>query len=123
MEQDLKDAIINMIEQEIDRLKCRSLVVNGPSDHLNILCAIHPRISVSYLVKNIKIASCLLVRRNLQIHRFQWQLRDSCFAVNSKRFDRIFNYIKNQETHHMPIPNKITPENFIELENKYMLRL
>ncbi len=73
----------------------------GYKDHIHLLTLIHPRLSVSWIVKKIKGESSHLINeRSLLKYKFGWQPGYSSFSVSESMVEVIKDYIKNQEKHH-----------------------
>lgn len=80
---------------------CHLYRMNGVEDHIHILTHIHPTISVSNLVKNIKVASSMWIKEQSLLPNFtSWQEGYGAFSCSYKDKDRLIDYIKNQEQHH-----------------------
>ena len=84
--------------------KCHLYRINGVEDHLHILTHVHPTVSPSSLIKDIKIASGKFINREQLFPKFQgWQEGYGAFTETIKAKDRLINYIKNQEKHHKKV--------------------
>jgi REP element-mobilizing transposase RayT len=82
-------------------LKHKSIIINGTSNHIHILFGLHPDVSVSDTVYNIKRGSSLFINKErLCPFNFQWQEGYGAFTYNRSDLDKIYNYIKNQQAHH-----------------------
>ncbi len=80
---------------------CHLYRMNGVEDHIHILTHIHPSVSVSNLVKNIKVASSMWIKEQSLLPNFtSWQEGYGAFSCSYKDKDRLIDYIKNQEQHH-----------------------
>ena len=91
--------------------------INGVEDHLHIATHIHPSISLSSLVKDIKVASSLWIKKNQIFPNFTaWQDGYGSFTYSIKEKEVLVNYIKNQKEHHRV---KTFREEFIELLSEY----
>ena len=107
--------------------KCHLYRINGVEDHIHIFTHIHPTVSISTLVKDIKLASSDMINRNMLFDNFEgWQKGYGAFSVNYSTKDNLIEYIKNQEEHHRKIDfideyKKILEENGINFDLKYLL--
>ena len=62
---------------------------------------IHPRLSVSWIVKKIKGETSHWINESgLLKHKFGWQPGYSSFSVSESMVEVVKDYIKNQEKHH-----------------------
>lgn len=70
-------------------------------DHLHILCDLHPSVSLSSLIKDIKVATNLWMKDSGLFSEFKgWQEGYGAFTNSIKEKETIINYIKNQKEHH-----------------------
>jgi putative transposase len=81
--------------------KCHLYRINGVEDHIHILTHVHPSISISTLVKDIKVSTSIFIKNELIFKNFDgWQEGYGAFSEAIKSKDRLINYVKNQEKHH-----------------------
>ena len=81
--------------------KCHLYRINGVEDHIHILTHVHPSISISTLVKDIKVSTSIFIKKELIFKNFDgWQEGYGAFSEAVKSKDRLINYVKNQEKHH-----------------------
>ncbi len=69
-------------------------IINGYKDHIHLLLSIPPKYALSETVRHIKGFTSKM------IPHLTWQQGYGAFTVDETSFDRIFNYIKNQQEHH-----------------------
>jgi putative transposase len=106
---------------------CHLYRINGVEDHIHIVTHLHPSISLSSLVKDIKIASSDYIKTNhLFPHFIGWQEGYGAFTYSIKEKDRLIEYVKNQDEHHRIKSFKeeyieLLNEHGIEFEEKYLL--
>jgi len=73
---------------------------NGMENHMHILTHIHPKVSLSSLIKDIKISSTLHFKNQKLFHDFtSWQESYGAFSYNINDRNRLIDYVKNHETH------------------------
>ncbi len=107
--------------------KCKLYRINGMPDHLHILTDLHPTVCLSNLVKDIKIASNLWMKKSGLFPEFEeWQESYSAFTYSVREKNMIINYIKNQKEHHRRESfeeeiRRLLQENEIEFDEKYLL--
>lgn len=93
--------------------KCHPYRINGVEDHIHILTHLHPSVSLSELVKDIKLASTDHIKTTGLFKNFHgWQGGYGAFTYSIKEKDRLIRYIKNQEEHHRHITFR---DEYIEL--------
>jgi REP element-mobilizing transposase RayT len=71
------------------------------SDHIHIFTDLHPSVSLSSLVKDIKVSSNLWIKQSGLFPDFEeWQSGYGAFTYSEREKDMIINYIKKQKEHH-----------------------
>ena len=96
---------------------CIAYEINGVEDHIHIATHIHPTVSLSSLVKDIKVSSSLWIKKNNVFPNFNgWAIGYGAFTYTIKEKDALVNYIRNQEKHHMI---KAFDEEYKELLKKH----
>ena len=111
----------------INNKKCKLFRINGMADHIHIFCDLHPSVSLSSYVKDIKIASNLWMKESGKFPDFQsWQEGYGAFTYSIKEKDIIIEYIKNQKEHHKIESfydefKRMIIENEIEFDERYFL--
>lgn len=107
--------------------KCKLYRINGMPDHIHIFTDLHPTVCLSDLVKDIKVASNLWMKKSGLFPEFEeWQESYSAFTYSVREKDMIINYIKNQKEHHKTKSfeqeiRRLLKENEIEFDEKYLL--
>jgi REP-associated tyrosine transposase len=75
--------------------------INGTLDHVHILTSLHPTVSLSDFVKQVKGKSSHWIKENNIFPDFSnWQDGYGAFTHSSQDKDRLIEYIKSQEEHH-----------------------
>ena len=81
---------------------CFPVAINGTIDHIHLLIGFCPSIAIENLVRDIKRSSSLFINSNhLLPSKFNWQEGYGAFTVGYRDLDNVYNYILNQETHHL----------------------
>lgn len=110
----------------ISNRKSKALIINGIEDHVHMLVNIHPSISASDLVKEIKNAGSIYIRENHLFPSFTyWQNGFGAFTCSNEAIPRLCNYIENQEQHHAKKTSKeelreILFENAVAWNEEYL---
>lgn len=79
----------------------QSIVVGGVADHVHVLLALSKTVCVSDLVRDLKRASTLwLKRRAPNVGDFSWQSGYGAFSVGQTEKEMVRAYIHQQEEHH-----------------------
>ncbi|HET9053888.1 MAG TPA: IS200/IS605 family transposase [Cyclobacteriaceae bacterium] len=96
-----RSEVFGVIGNLINETGCKTLIVNGVSDHVHCLVGLRPVVSISELLKVIKAKSSKYINdHNLTNHRFEWQEGYGVFSYARAQVDTVYHYIKNQESHH-----------------------
>ena len=106
---------------------CILYQINGIENHIHIATHIHPSVSLSSLVKDIKISSSSWIKEQRLFPDFvAWQHGYGAFTYSNKEKHALIEYVKNQEEHHKSISIKeeyinILKEFDIKFDEKYLL--
>lgn len=129
-----KNVFLNKIKKNYSNIwgilkskKCHLYRINGIEDHIHIVCAIHPSISLSSLIKDIKLASSKHIKQKGLFLNFDgWQEGYGAFTYNIKEKNNLIEYVKNQKEHHKNISYKdefikLLKENEVDFNEKYLV--
>ena len=111
----------------IDSHKCRLYRINSMPDHIHIFSDLHPTISLSNYVKDIKVASNVWIKGSGKFPGFTgWQDGYGAFTYSCKEKNVVINYIKNQKEHHKTETfydefKRLLIENDVVFDEKYLL--
>lgn len=106
---------------------CKLYRINGVTDHIHIFSDLHPTISLSNYIKDIKVASSIWMKQSGLFPAFDgWQDGYGAFTYSLKEKSMIINYIKNQKEHHKTETfheefKRLLEENEIVFDEKYLL--
>ncbi len=101
--------------------------INGIEDHIHIFCDLHPTLSLSDFIKDIKVSSSLWLKESGKFPDFKgWQEGYGAFTYSVREKDMIIGYIKKQKEHHREETfssefKRLLLENKIEFDEKYLL--
>jgi REP element-mobilizing transposase RayT len=85
----------------IKNKKCVLHKINGVDDHIHLLISLHPTVTLSNLIKDIKISSNNLISKHNIFPGFEgWQEGYSAFTFSENEKKRLMNYVDKQEEHH-----------------------
>jgi putative transposase len=112
-----------VFEHIFENAKSKGIViscVNGYFDHVHVLFRLLPTQEISKVVQLIKGESAFWINsKKLMVETFQWQNEYFAASVGNSDFERIFNYIQNQEKHHF---SKSFAKEYNSLLKKYDLQ-
>lgn len=107
--------------------KCHVYCINGVEDHIHIIAQLHPTVALSWLIKDIKLATSALIKERNMFNRFGgWQVGYGGFTYSINEKSRLVDYVNNQEEHHKRVSFKeeylaLLKENGIEFDEKYLM--
>jgi REP element-mobilizing transposase RayT len=82
----------------------KAIVVGGMPDHIHMLVSIPATITISELIKNIKVWSSKWLKTQDSAYRgFAWQDGYGAFSVSHSVISKTISYIANQAEHHKKI--------------------
>ena len=81
--------------------KCKTYAVYCNPDHTHIFVGMHPTISPSYLMEQVKSgASKWLNEKKYIPNKFSWQDGFGAFTYSKSHIDNVVKYVLNQPEHH-----------------------
>ncbi|PQA97686.1 REP element-mobilizing transposase RayT [Chryseobacterium piscicola] len=121
-----EDQLYKYIWGIVKNKNCRLYRINGMPDHIHLFVDLHPSMSLSNFVKDIKIASNSWIKQSGLFPDFEeWQSGYGAFTYSEKDKDAVINYIKNQKDHHKHESfedeyKNLLRANGIEFDEKYL---
>ncbi|MCB9313140.1 MAG: IS200/IS605 family transposase [Lewinellaceae bacterium] len=110
----------------LENKKCHLYQINGVEDHIHIATHLHPQVSLSSLVKDIKIGSSIFIKEKQLFPDFtKWQDGYGAFTYSIREKESLIEYIKQQESHHKKITFKeelisLLTEHGVEYDERYL---
>lgn len=110
----------------LNNKNCHVYRINGIEDHVHIITHIHPTITISSLVKDLKTSSSRHIKKEQLFTDFTgWQAGYGAFSYSIKEKDRLIEYVKNQEAYHKAITFRdeyraLLQEHGIEFDEQYL---
>ncbi len=101
--------------------------INGIPNHIHILVSLHPTLSLSNFVKELKNATNTWIKKHDGFPKFEsWGHKYAAFTCNVKDKRRLIKYIENQRIHHEIKSSEdeyktLILEAEIEIDPKYFL--
>ncbi len=81
--------------------KCFCYQIGGIEDHIHIAFSLHPQISLSNLIHDIKLSSTKYIKNDLHILNFGgWQTGYAAITHCENTLEKLKIYIRDQEIHH-----------------------
>ena len=95
------------IKQLLENKKCHAYIVNGTRDHIHIITHLHPTVSLSSLVKDIKVSSRKFIKEFDLFPKFGgWQNGYAAFTYDQSSKENLISYVANQIEHHEKVNYK-----------------
>jgi len=89
------------MKQQFIESGCPVRIINGMPDHVHCLFLLNPQKAITEIMKQVKGSSSHFVNENnLIAEKFSWQTGYAAYSVSESVLDKVFNYIKNQKSHH-----------------------
>ena len=101
LDDDLKQELFPYMGGIITKLNGKSLLLNGPNDHVHLLFVQPAALGLAELMEKVKANSSRWVHQRWpQRARFSWQTGYTAFSVSQSQVEAVMKYIRNQEQHH-----------------------
>ena len=114
---DVKDELYRYMTGVIQERDHKLIIINGMPDHIHILIGLNPKMAISDLVHDVKIASSKFINeKKWFMGKFHWQEGYGAFSYSRSHLDKVYKYIQNQERHHQ---KKTFKQEYLELLEKF----
>ncbi len=96
-----RERLFNYIVGVLEKKNCHTYSVNGVEDHIHLVFSLHPSVSLSALVKDIKMSTTAFIKEQGLFADFSgWQVGYSAFTYAFEALNNLVRYVRNQEEHH-----------------------
>lgn len=96
-----RERLFSYLGGVINKHKSIPIRINGVEDHLHIIMYLHPSTALADLIKDMKIASSIMIKENNLFPGFKgWQAGYSAFTYAAEALDNLTRYVERQEEHH-----------------------
>jgi putative transposase len=113
-----KSEIEKYIAGHLKNKKHKLLAINCMPDHIHIFIGLNPDISISNLVRELKISSANFINDKKFIKGiFSWQTGYGAFSYSRSSIDNVIKYVQDQEKHHKKKSFQEEYLNFLEKFN------
>jgi len=101
---DKRDALFRYIWGILKNKQAHLYRINGVEDHLHIFTSLHPSVSLSDLIRDIKTSTSRWIKSEGVFPSFAgWQDGYGAFTVSHSDRNDVIEYIKDQEEHHKKV--------------------
>ncbi|MBU0696737.1 MAG: IS200/IS605 family transposase [Bacteroidetes bacterium] len=118
----VENKVYQFIAEQLREQGCPVRIINGMPDHIHCLFLLSPQKSIAEVIKQIKGSSSHFINQNNIIDdKFAWQTGYAAYSVSESVVEKVYEYIKNQKSHHHKKTFQQEHEEFIKLygfENK-----
>ena len=99
--ENFRDEFEKVISGIINNHNCKTYAIYCNPDHTHVLVGMHPAISPSKLMEQVKSGSSKWLNDKKYIPgKFQWQDGFGAFSYSKSHIDSVVKYILNQQEHH-----------------------
>lgn len=114
--QNIEQKVYQYISEQLREQGCPVRIINGMPDQVHCLFLLSPQKSISEVIKQIKGSSSHFINQNNFIaEKFAWQTGYAAFSVSESIVEKVFEYIKNQKSHHQKRTYQQEYEEFLKL--------
>jgi REP element-mobilizing transposase RayT len=97
----LEERLFPYLAGIVKQLGGKACIINGVSDHVHLLTATPPTITVAELIGKVKGSSSKWIHETFpERARFQWQRGYGAFSVSRSNVPTVARYIERQKIHH-----------------------
>ena len=112
-----RDELHKYIAGIIKNKEQKPIIVNGMRDHIHLFIGLRPSMAISDLVRDIKNNSSNFINEKRWVMgRFSWQEGYGVFSYSHSQIETVYNYILNQEEHHL---KKTFREEYIDFLERF----
>ena len=116
--QELEPFLFAEMSKQIEKCKSKVLAINGSANQVHVLISMHPDISYSALVKQVKGATSYKINsEDLIKEKYSWQKGVRGFSVSQSILSAKAKYIRNQKEHYKKKSFKEEYEEISKLHN------
>jgi REP element-mobilizing transposase RayT len=111
----------------INNKKCHLYRINGMPDHIHILTSLHPTLSMSAFMKDLKVSTSIWLKKSGKFPDFEaWGEKYAAFSCSFSDKNTRIEYIKNQREHHKTVSfreeyRKLIEEAGIKIDERFFL--
>ncbi len=99
--QSIEQRVYQFISEQLREQGCPVRIINGMPDHIHCLFLLSPQKTIAEVIKQMKGSSSHYINQdNLITDKFAWQTGYAAYSVSESMVEKVFEYIKNQKSHH-----------------------
>jgi putative transposase len=113
----IEKKVYQFISEQLTEQGCQVRIINGMPDHIHCLFLLNSQKSIAEIMKQIKGSSSHYINQNDMIaDKFSWQTGYAAYSISESGVEKVFQYIKNQKSHHQ---RKTFQQEYDEFLNLY----
>jgi putative transposase len=98
---DVENCIHQYLHEQYMEFGCPAQIINGMPDHVHSLFLLNSKQPIMAVLKQVKGASSYWINEeNIIDEKFYWQSGYAAYSVSASQVQKVFQYIKNQKSHH-----------------------
>ncbi len=114
--QSFERRVYQYIAEQLREQGCPVRIINGMADHIHCLFLLNPQKAIAEVIKQIKGSSSHFINQNdLISEKFAWQTGYAAYSISESGVEKVFEYIKNQKSHHQKKTFQQEYDDFIKL--------
>jgi len=101
IDQNAEKKIYQFLSDQLRDQGCPVRIINGMPEHIHCLFLLSSSKSIAEVIKQIKGSSSHYINQNNFIQeKFSWQTGYAAYSVSESVAEKVYEYIKNQKSHH-----------------------
>lgn len=101
IKESFRDELEKVMSSIVTNQKCKTYAIYCNPDHTHIFVGMHPTVSPSKIMEQVKSGSSNWLNKNKYIKgQFSWQDGYGAFTYSRSQIDNVVKYILNQPEHH-----------------------
>lgn len=101
LKKEIRPRVFEYMGGVLNKMKHKTIIINGTSNHVHVFYGMNPAISVSDTVHDIKRSASIFINENKLCNaQFNWQEGYGGFSYSRSQVKDVYEYINNQENHH-----------------------
>ncbi|MBC8051723.1 MAG: IS200/IS605 family transposase [Sphingobacteriaceae bacterium] len=112
----IENEVYNYLSKQFREIGCSVRIINGMPDHIHCLFLLSPQKSIADVIKQVKGSTAHWINENdMTTEKFSWQTGYAAYSVSESQLGKVYQYIKNQKSHHQKLSFENEYEGFMKL--------
>jgi len=96
----VEPSLYRALRAKTESVNGRLVGIGGIADHVHLVVALPPTLSVAQFTRAAKSGSCYRVRQEIGQDTFRWQSGYGAFTVSPRHMDPLLDYVARQKERH-----------------------